>query len=591
MPNNTQFYTQRISFYKDKLAQLKRKDVQLSALRFSIILLAGLCFYLYLDGKGAVLGIAVGALCVVFGVALKQHWRLRRNKKRAQNLLQINTDELAYTKGDLSAFDGGDRFKNPEHIYANDLDVFGETSLYQHLNRTVTRGGANGLADQLLHKNEASITERQATIQELAALPEWRQEFLATGIEVEEDAGLKQKLALWLNKDYSSALAHPVLLYVLTAVSLGFLVNVMVQNDLQSFKWFGYAMGFNLMVVFSQFKKISEAYKDLGGIAHSLKMYAGLLQHIEQQNFASADLNSVKNKLNGEASAAIQKLSKILSAFDQMNNIVVLPLTNGLYLNHLHVLRRLNLWKKAHGKEVAQWLEVAATFDARISVANYAFNHADFTYPEVSSQTVFEAESLGHPMISAEKRVNNPLNFDGYKYVVLTGSNMSGKSTLLRSVGVNLILMHLGAPVCAARFTSYPFTILTSMKLVDALNKDRSYFQAEVLKLREVLDVLESGTPCFVLLDEILRGTNSDDKRQGTRLFMEKLKDFNALGVVATHDIDIADLASADAETYRACYFESTVQNGELHFDYILRDGICTTPNATDLMRAKGIID
>ena len=167
---------------------------------------------------------------------------------------------------------------------------------------------------------------------------------------------------------------------------------------------------------------------------------------------------------------------------------------------------------------------------------------------------------------------------------------MSGKSTFLRTIGVNMVLMKLGMPVCAEEFSAYPFRLLTSMKLVDSLDKDESYFQAEVIRLKRIKQVLEDTEPCLVLLDEILRGTNSDDKRTGTRLFMERIGSYNAMGVIATHDIDIAELANQNPEVFNAKYFESKVIAGELKFDYKLRDGVCTTPNATDLMRSQGII-
>lgn len=588
------FYRQRQQQFEAKLTTNKKRDKGFSALRFILVLMAAFAGYLYLsEGWKGFLYLAL-LFIVVFVFALFRHLKLRKYIRDLRSFIKINQDEQAYLAHDLSPFDGGLELVNGEHLFSNDLDLFGNHSLFQHINRTVTLTGKNKLAAGLLVDKPQDIEANQDAIRELAPMVDWRQEFAVAGQEFDENPRLKHTLEIWLGADSKkSRLISPILLYPLAALALGLLIHWLLFPSLQSFQWLSYAFGLNLLLVFSQFKYIQKEYQQLNTISKSLTLYSNLLHHIEEHEFQSAVLRDLKDRLKFssiKSSLALKKLSRLLDGFDQLNNVVALLFTNGFYHYHLHVLRGLYGWKKTHGPAIYEWLDVVAEFDMLCSKANYAYNHPDFTYPTVLKSKGFKAVQTGHPMLNETKRVDNDLSFDSFRHVILTGSNMSGKSTFLRSVGVNLVLMKAGLPVCAQEFSAYPFVILSSMKVVDSLDKDESYFQAEVIRLKRIQQVLQKEEPCFVLLDEILRGTNSDDKRTGTRLFMQKTGAYNALGIIATHDIDIADLAREEPAIFDARYFESKVQNGELLFDYKLRKGVCTTPNATDLMRAQGII-
>ena len=566
----------------------------MSAMRLTLILMAAGAGYLYLDTENSMFLYVSGLLVVAFVTVLFRHLKLRSHIRNLTNIIQINKNEEGYLKGDLSHFDGGQHWVNGDHLYSNDLDLFGNHSLFQHVNRTVTLSGKNKLAESFLSDEVAAIEEKQEAVGELSQKVHWRQEFAVGGMGIEENPFLKKAMDKWLKEDSAkSFFTSPYLLYPLAALTLGLLVYWLLYPSLQSFSRLSYAFMLNLFVVFSQFKSIKKEYEQLNKISKTLSLYSRLLKHIEHESFESKQLKELKGRLKTKglpASVSLKKLSKLLDGFDQVNNVVALLLTNGLYHYHLHVLRGLYHWKKNQGEGIYEWLEVVAEFDQLCSKANFAYNHPEYIYPKIKSEKGFEAEGMGHPLIAAGLRVDNNIAFDDFKYVILTGSNMSGKSTFLRTIGVNMVLMNMGMPVCAKRFAAYPYRLLTSMKLVDSLDKDESYFQAEVIRLKRIKDILETQEPCLVLLDEILRGTNSDDKRNGTRLFMERIAAYNAMGVIATHDIDIAELANHNAEVFNAKYFESKVVAGELTFDYKLRDGVCTTPNATDLMRAQGII-
>ncbi len=588
------FYQENIQAFSSNLSEIRKKDLRFSLFRFSLILVSAFFGYQYLKEYEPWWLLAMLAGIVAFTAALFAHLRLRKLKRRTQAIKQVNEDELQYLGGNLSAFDNGAEFKNSQHLFSNDLDLFGPHSLFSHLNRTSTLGGKQLLYSELVEPKLQDVEAKQAAIHELAMKPKWRQKFAAIGKEVEENEQAAKVLKYWLETDGQSKwLGSKWLLYVLALLSSGLLIHWMIQPTIQNFNWFTYAFGLNLLLVFSQFKVIKKEYELLNKVSKTLGMYSELLGMIEELKVESSYLIQQKEKLELESqkvSTALKKLSRLMDGFDQLNNVVALVLTNGLYHYHLHVLNGLYDWKRTFGTKVFSWIEVLSEIDYLNSLANFNFNNQDFVYPKLSTSPVFKASQLGHPLINSTKRVDNDIAFDEFNFVVLTGSNMSGKSTFLRSMGVNLILAKMGAPVCARQMEFYPFRLLSSMKLADSLDRDESYFQAEVIRLRSIKEVLETNERCLLLLDEILRGTNSDDKRKGTRLFMEKVAQYNSIGVVATHDIDIAELASQQKGVFNAKYFESKVVGGELHFDYHLRDGICTTPNATELMRRNGII-
>ncbi len=588
-------YTDKISFYEKELSKLKSKDLKFSAFRFSAIILAVLCFYFYLDSDLLFYLIGSIVLVVVFTQALLRHLKLRKKLKRTKLYIQLNKEELGYLQGIPYPNNKGNEFKDPEHIFANDLDLFGSNSLFQHLNRTISFKGRAILGERLkINSNSTDLDKNQEAVKELQAKLEWRQKFRVLGQEEEEESEVESQLKFWLqNTSQKPIISSKYILLPLAALCLGLLVNWFIFPSLANFNWFGYSFVFNLMVVFSQYKTIKAEYTQLTGISNSLGAYSELLEIIEGEVFESELLQNLKHKVitkDKKASKALKELSKILGGFDQLNNVVALFITNGLYHFHLHSLRRLFEWKSKNGNEIFDWIDAIAEFDFLSSLANYSFNNPEYIFPKPSEKEEFSALNVGHPLLKSKKRVDNSIDFNGFKYVLLTGSNMSGKSTFLRTLGLNLVLMKLGAPVCAKEFKAFPFVLLTSMKLVDSIEKEESYFQAEVIRLKRIHETLKGEKPCFVLLDEILRGTNSDDKRNGTRLFMEKIKAYNAKGVIATHDIDIADLAGESPDSFEAYYFESTVENDELKFDYKLREGVCRTPNATRLMQAQGII-
>ena len=286
-------------------------------------------------------------------------------------------------------------------------------------------------------------------------------------------------------------------------------------------------------------------------------------------------------------------LFKQLSAhFLKMDSVVNLlsPFLNGTVQYHVHVLNSILKWKKQHHENVTTWLTSIGELEALSSLANFSANNPTYTFPQLIAKKEVNFKALGHPLINSKKRICNDIHFKENGFVLLTGSNMSGKSTFLRSIGLNMVLARVGAPVCAHAAEVYPFPVLVSMRQTDSLTDGESYFFAEVKRLQMIVNKLQDQ-PALILLDEILRGTNSDDKRSGTVGYIKKLLSHNAMGIIATHDLSVCEITADYPEKLTNKHFEVEITDDELHFDYKLRDGICKNKSATFIMKKMNIVN
>ncbi len=324
-----------------------------------------------------------------------------------------------------------------------------------------------------------------------------------------------------------------------------------------------------------------------------LTKYAFLLKQIESLRPASAKLAELKNnivKADLSASKSLRSLSSILTALDNRMNFVSWTLFNGLVLWDILQMRRLENWQKIHQDEIAKWFETIAEIDMLICFSNFHYNHPDAHFPVIfSDKKTIQAENLGHPLILRQVRVDNPFEINHRQFLIVTGANMAGKSTYLRTVGVNLILGMCGAPVCATKFSFKPVEIYTSIRTSDSLQKNESYFYSELKRLKAIIDELKSGKELFIILDEILKGTNSKDKHAGSEALLKQLIRYNAIGIVATHDVALGILQESFPDNILNRCFEVDIDGDRLTFDYKLREGVSKNMNATLLMREMGI--
>jgi DNA mismatch repair ATPase MutS len=590
-------YAKTESNFSALLKQETQKANTVSTIRLiTIIALVGLGYFFYKNDNWTLFWLSIGVLFILFLVLVVIHAQIRERVLRNQLLVKINQDEISYLKGDFSPFEGGAEFINPEHPFSYDLDIFGKQTLFQHFNRTTTLFGKVNLAKTFQTPNISDIPQRQEAVKELSKKQDWRQHFQASGLMYADKNESLDKFKSWL--EMPSVVKKKSILRVISYVLPAITVVIFICNftsELPIFfdllKIFGLL---NLVIVSSQYKHIKLEHELLTNRSSTFQKYAQLLQSIENEEFTSEKLKKLKQNIvveNTTASQAIKKLSRILNQFDTIFNPFAALLTNGLFQYHLHALYNLAQWKETHGKQVLQWFEVIAEFETLSSTANFAFNHPDFIFPIENTEGGLTMKNTGHPLIPSDTRIGNDVVFSETSFIVLTGSNMSGKSTFLRTLGVNLVLAKMGSPVCATEFSFYPYNIFVSMRVSDSLQNSESFFFAELKRLKRIITELENNQKTFVILDEILRGTNSNDKRAGTIGLIKNLMAHKAVGIIATHDLVIGDMEKDYPDYLQNKCFEVELSENGLIFDYKLKSGVAQHMSAAFLMEKMGIVN
>ena len=525
---------------------------------------------------------------------MRMHSKLQFQRKITETLLDINKNELSYLEKVAIPFENGAEFNDFYHPYAYDLDIFGTHSLFQNLNRTATYIGKKTLAKQcltLLANDE--ILRNQEAIKELANKLDWRQEFLALAKISQDDATSYSSLLKW-SKFESAPLTKTTIWISFLAPSLfiGISLAYLITSNAIFLNYISLLFVFNLGFLGKFLKRIQIEIANASNIDKIIAQYGLLLQKIEEETFQSNKLIDLQKQLTFKkenASIHLKKLANLFSNMDSIGNFVTAILFNGTFLFNIHVLKNLILWKKEHADALEDWLDVIGEFEMLNSLANISYNNPNFVFPNLNTNNEISFSDLSHPLLNSKNRVGNAIRFQPQSFLILTGSNMSGKSTFLRSLGINMVLTGMGAPVCATKADVHPLPVLVSMRLSDSLSDSESYFFAEIKRLKQIMDELEKGA-AFVLLDEILRGTNSDDKRNGTIEVIKKVIGKKAIGAIATHDIEVCLTTNEYPDQLANKCFEVEIVNNDLFFDYTLRNGICKNKSATFLMKKMGII-
>lgn len=587
------FYHQRVTRFQEELTNLNRRYNLIGTLRFLTVLLAGFLIYLTQTSPENWIWFLILIPVALFRYLMVIHEKLSGQIALTQKLIQINQNEIDYLAGGALRFENGIQHQQTSHAYAFDLDLFGEKSLFQHLNRTGTSIGQEALAQQLLNRlSDDAIVERQRAIQELAENPEWRQHFLAFAQTGQDTAEEYQAILQWAQQ--TSPPVKPIfrmLAFAVPALLVVCLLFFVITWDTDLLTLAGIVGVINLFMVSRNLKQIQSETVDSERIGIIINKYSSLIALIEKESFKSPELETLKQKYysqNQATSVSVRQLSSLLAAMNGIHHALAAVLTNGLYQSHVHTLHQLLNWKARHAASIKDWLGTLGTFETINSFANFAYNNPDFTYPILNHSGNIFFKNLAHPLLRREKRVANDVSFNP-RFIILTGSNMSGKSTFLRTLGINLLLTNVGSCVCATEANVQPMDILVSMRLSDSLADSESYFFAEVKRLKSIITTLNENV-CFVLLDEIFRGTNSDDKRSGTIEVIKKLIEKRAIGVIATHDLEVCDITADYPEVLSNKCFEAEIINDELFFSYQLLEGICQNRSATFLMRKMGVI-
>lgn len=592
MSNPGLFYKEKLAKYSAELssvsAKLKRY-VWYRLFSFALIFLP----VSLLGLQWITLGITMGVV-IFFFFLVKKNIQLETKKQKFAVLKKLAEDELLALQHSFLHFPNGKEFLDTEHFFSYDLDLFGSGSVFQFLNRTSTVGGSKKLASWLIRpsKNKGEIEKRQKAIQELSENPNWRLQFLANGNLFEETEVLSQEIKSWSKMELN--LNHSKLIKWLIKILPFITLLAIVPSVLGISNFYLVVMVLvQLLFMFSSMKRINYYFNFFGRKSDLLSKYMQLLHFIEAHNFQSEYLLELQKKVaNPSAGKLFGQLKSLVKEFEYRQNILVGIVLNGVFAWDIRCVYKLWAWHQKHHKKLGIWLGVISEIDALVSLGNYANNHANFIFPEIhEGGFTFGVKEMGHPLLKADKRVCNSMEINGWsKVMIVTGANMAGKSTFLRTVGVNLILARVGAPVCATQMRITPIDIYTNMRTTDSLLKDESYFFAELKRIKGVLDRLQSGERIFVILDEMLKGTNSVDKLNGSKELIKKLVEFKSVSLIATHDLKLSEMeAEFPQQIFNKC-FEIRIENDELVFDYKLSDGATKTMNATFLMKKMGII-
>jgi len=537
-----------------------------------------------------------GILLAVFLLMLIKHNRIKAKIKYLELLAHINDNAMRRLDGQWPEFPNtGERFADPEHRYTTDLNIFGQGSLFQYLNAATSFVGEERLAHLLSCQTGLDeIKQRQQAIMELSPRLDWRQHFQAIGtMESTRTPGNLKKLLSWAeekpvftSKYISLLLFCPVVTLALAV--LGFLhLTPLIPNGL----WI-LPLGFQIMIVVWISKTAYRMFGKTENTAYEIRRWSALLGCIEPEHYDSPLLQRLKSKLlqSGDTpSRQIKKLFGIVDRISFRHSSIYLVINIGL-LWDLRTLIKLEEWRSNSGPSLRSWIEVIAEFEALSSLAGLAHDFPHWTMPEITeSAPAFWAVALGHPLIKEETRVSNDVELPGPGTILLiTGSNMSGKSTLLRTVGINLILAYAGAPVCARELSCSLMNVYTSIHINDNLEKNISTFYAELQRIKLIVDAARSGKPIIFLIDEIFKGTNSKDRIIGAQAVIKSLNRLAAIGLVSTHDLELSRLEK-EIPRVKNYHFTDQISGREISFDYRLKPGVSKSTNAIALMKIIGI--
>lgn len=588
-------YEKQLSKHQTKLTALNRRGAIFGWLRFFCISLAFASLW-WLWTNGLVILIILPMLFfVAFFYVLSKDINNTQAIKNLKRLIQINETEIAVLNHSFKNLPDGNQYKPASHEYANDLDIFGRASLYQYTNRTNCEQGNKLFADWMLSPATPDIVKaRQEAVKELAPQIEWRQQLQSHGQETAITILMQQKIEYWLQQpiQFINKKSWQLLRIFLPVLSFTFLIlHIIAVIPSAVF----YPLIFlQLIVSLAISKKMMPAYFQLNKVAPELESLSGCIGWIEKKEFKSPLLKGIKAKYDTgfiTSSQKITRLRKILDMLDiRLNPVVFLPLNTFLFWD-LQQIFALEKWKTTNEQKISDWFAALAETESLSSVANLSFNHSEWAFPVMANgEGIFISEELGHPLIAKDKLVSSSFSTEGVNQLnLITGSNMAGKSTFLRSIGVNMVLAMLGSPVCAKSLTVSPMKVMSSMRVSDNLEESTSTFYAELKKLKEIIESVYANQKVFLLLDEILRGTNSADRHTGSKALIKQLIQHKAAGLIATHDLELAKLSDEFPGNIHNYHFDVQVENDELYFDYKLKRGVCRSMNASILMKKIGI--
>lgn len=591
-------YSKRIEKFTQVFAKELRYFNLLSNLRIIVFILGlGLVLYLFLIKEYLYSGLLFSCFLLIFLILLIKHEKSREKCKEITRLIEINQNSVKRITGSWTEFpDTGEEFIDQKHPFTWDLDIFGQASLFQWINVSNTYAGRQTLSKNISQpeKNKSLIEARQKGIVDLAGRVDWRQQFQATGMKFTRFSRNPERLIAWSKEagEIRNRYSWVIGLRILPIVTLLTLLLTIISPSV-SYLFTLIPMSIQILLLRLGRKYIKKNFESISGYKEEISIYSELFSIVEREEFTADYLSDLRAKLfdesNKSASLQINSLSKIVEMMDlQYSPMFHLPF-NLLVMWDYQCLLALEKWKRQSGSYFFQWLMVVGELEALASLAIIHYDHPDWVLPKIGpSKTSLLAKDLGHPLLTEENRVCNHLRICN-NILIITGSNMSGKSTLLRTVGLNLVLAYTGAPVCSSGFQASLMSIYTSMRVNDNLEQRISSFYAELLRVKMVIEATKRRERVIFLLDEIFRGTNSHDRHLGAVTVLKNLSRAGAVGLVSTHDLELGDLEKESDLAIKNYHFQESYHDGQIYFDYILRPGVSTTSNAVYLMQMVGI--
>ena len=589
MKNLLRFYKSEEKQLKNKLLKVKKNLKTLSLLRITVFILTAIAIYLFFENTlASTVVLIVGGSGFYFLVVKYSKEKLEKTLLNCK--IEINQTEIAVINGDFSFLPNGNEYLDSDHHFSHDIDLFGENSFFQYLNRTASSDGSRKLANLMTENLTSSIFQKQEAIKELSEKVKWRQHFSALISMVKTEIPTKKIVGFF--KNYKSVFSKIALFLPVSFSIISIVFIVLTFFEILPFNalviWF-----FVGLIVTSLFlKKTQRLYTNASKAKDTFRQYYLVLQEIENTNFSSDILKEKQKEIQSEnkkASSIFNEFSKALDAFDQRNNLLIASLGNAFFLWEIKCAIKVEKWITLYNHTVDQWLEVITFFDAKNSLANFCFNHPSYVFPEiVKDSSIINSQKLGHPLLNSKNRIDNDFEINKNSFLIVTGANMAGKSTFLRTISLSIVMANIGLPVCANSFKYKPVKLITSMRTSDSLAENESYFYSELKRLKLIVDTIKTDD-YFIVLDEILKGTNSKDKASGSKKFVEKLVTLNTTGIIATHDVSLCELEN-DFKEIKNFFFDAKISNNELSFDYLFKKGVCENMNASFLLKKMKII-
>lgn len=576
-----------------ELARLSRLTATVSVARLAIVVAAIACIWAWW-GEAVLVGSTLAVGVVLFLMLVIKHNKLFGKIAMQKALNQVATDNIRRINLELDTLDGGGEYVNPRHEYSYDLDLFGQRSIFTLLNSTATKGGERLLAGSLV-KPELSTEEilrRQEAIKELSRMESFRTRFQALGLVAKGDNETDMDMSACNFANCKLRQWQTVSIFLFPSV-LAILV-VMAVLGLDVSVWIETCAVLSLVVASLGSKKVGQLHDSVDKVVNTVSIYHNLLSEIENGRFESELMMEFQSRLRtGDelASEASRKLAKLLSNMDQRYNWLSYLVLNILLQWDYRQARNVERWIARHEGMIGRWHDVLCKVDELCALATFAFNNPSYTFPKIDGHVIIAASRMGHPLIDAKRCVRNDVgHMECGNFLVVTGANMAGKSTYLRTVGVNYLLALIGAPVCAIDMIFTPAHLFTGLRTTDSLNDNESYFFAELRRLQTIINRAEHGERMLVILDEILKGTNSADKQKGSLALVRKLVKMNVAGIIATHDLVLGNLADEFPGMVSNRCFEAEIKDDTLKFDYKLHEGVAHNLNAYFLMQRMGIV-